>query len=494
MAIRNKIVFFVNEKRIEADEREAQMMLADFLRYRGWTGTKVVCAEGDCGACTVLRYKVSPTTNSAIKNFKDANDWTPLNSCIAMVAQMDGSIIATIDGLAKRGDNDQIELTEPQRAMMDCHASQCGYCTPGFVMALTGLVEKVLPDGKLNEQGAKNAFTGNLCRCTGYKPIIEAAVNVDLRKCESLSFRFLNEDHLNELCSLSKDSVLLKSDSFLYFAPTTLQEAVHWLGENPEARIMGALTDLGVLINKRKIQVSKWINLDAITELHEINTVTEDCVSVGARVSLSRLREFIKPLVPEFANLLDIFASPQIKNVATLVGNVANASPIGDTPPFLLSADAKVSIIGLEGRREIDLTQFYLGYRQTVLKKGELITSIQFKIPKSDDMIWIKKVSERKDLDISSVNVAFWLVWKDRKKKIISSLKMSAGGLAATPVRFFEAEALAQEQILTKEFVDSFVICAQGEVRPMSDVRGSSSFRRVLLENLIRRFFLEALK
>lgn len=472
--MRNQIVFYLNGKKHEVGADQAGMMLADYLRYeKGLTGTKIVCAEGDCGACSVLRY--FPHTNGV-----DAQNYLPINSCITVMANLDGSSLVTVDAL-----KDKNELHVSQEAIVQCHGSQCGFCTPGFVMALTGLVEEKIAKNEktIDEKEAKNCMTGNLCRCTGYQSIVNAALSMDLARAHSVKERFFCDKQKATLADAFKTPVALDSDEFSYAAPKTLQGALDYLAANPDARLVGAATDLGVVHNKRKITLTKLLSLHLIPELYEIKE-QNGVVTLGSRVTLTELRHFVKDRCPELAHYLDVFASPQIKNAATVVGNIANASPIGDTPPAMLALNASVII---NGSKEIALSQFFLAYRKTALAPGEIITGLKFSLPKKESDFKLFKNANRKDLDISAVNFAIQVEWKDQAKKEIKEITMAAGGVAATPLRLKQTE-----DFLKSNFdIDAAVKVLHSEFKPLSDVRASGAYRHVLVENFFRRFFAE---
>jgi xanthine dehydrogenase small subunit len=488
--MRNRIIFYLNGQKKEAGPEHGSMMLADYLRAElTLPGTKIVCAEGDCGACTVLRW--FPWSSG-----RENPIFLAVNSCITTVAQMDGSSLVTVDALKKPEGGLGVGLTPVQKAMMECHGSQCGFCTPGFVMALNGLVEKRLkahsePQKSFSQQEVKNALTGNLCRCTGYQPIIDAGVSLDISQCESVQDRFLETEHQKDLEKVLQSPVSLQNEEYSFFAPTRLSAAVTYLKKNPQARLISAGTDLGVVHNKRKTRLTQLVSLHLIPELYSIQFKKSSRMRVGARVTLSELRESVQNKIPEFARFLDLFASPQIKNLATLVGNVGNASPIADTPPFLLVAGAKLQTLGPEGRRTIAIEDFYQGYRKTALLPGELIVSIEFDIPNSKESLALYKVSQRKDLDISTVNSAYRVKWKDSKKTQIESIRIAMGGMAAIPIRLTQTENELKGKALNPDLVVRAGRVLQFEMHPISDLRGSSSYRRVLAENLLARFFRE---
>jgi xanthine dehydrogenase small subunit len=476
--MRNQIIFYLNGKRKEVSPEKSSMMLAEYLRYdQSLTGTKIVCAEGDCGACSVLRYFPH------VKGI-DSDNYQPINSCITLVAQLDGSSLVTVDAL-----KDKNELHEAQQAMMECHGSQCGFCTPGFVIALTGLVEEKIAkkDLEIGIQEAKNCMTGNLCRCTGYQPIINAAMSMDLSRCKSIKERFYSDVQAKDLTKIFSESVLLESPDFTFFAPKTMKEAINYLKDFPDTKIIASATDLGVVHNKRKTKLTNLLSLQLISELYELESNSNE-IKIGARVTHTEFRHFIKDKLPEFANYLDIFASPQIKNIGTVIGNIANASPIGDTPPALLALDAKVCLTGPNGSREVPLSKFYLAYRKTSMEKGEIITAVKFNLPSENSIARFYKNSNRKDLDISAVNFAVQLDWKDKSKKEISNIRIAAGGVAATPLRFIKTE----ESLKKKLDLEEAIKVLHNEFNPLSDVRATSAYRHVLIENYFRRFFTEA--
>lgn len=475
--MRKQIVFYLNGLRHEVRAREASMMLAEYLRYdKSLTGTKIVCAEGDCGACSVLR--LFPHVQGT-----DAKNYLPINSCVTLVAQLDGASLVTVDAL-KEGE----KLHEVQKSMMSCHGSQCGFCTPGFVMVLTGLVEEKIAkkEKSISATEAKNCTTGNLCRCTGYGPIINAATTIDLKKSESIKKRFYGEKQEVELIQAFHEGVEIVGEDFEFYAPKSLPEAVNYLMKDPDIKIVAGASDLGVVHNKRKTKLTKLLSLHLIPELYRV-TEEKGEIKLGARVTHTEFRHFIKDRLPEFAKYLDIFASPQIKNVGTVVGNVANASPIGDTPPALLALGAIVCIFGPKGEREVPLSQFFLAYRRTSLEQGDLITAIKFPLPDRKASVRFFKNSNRKDLDISAVNFAIKVDWKDETKKQIRDITIAAGGVAATPLRLVKTEDFLKGSL----DIDQAVKVLHSEFRPLSDVRASSAYRHVLVENFFRRFFTE---
>ena len=482
--MRDHVLIYVNGERIEVLGDDVFLMLADWLRrLKGLTGTKIVCAEGDCGACSVLMG--SPRDAKPV--------FQSINSCITTVAQMDGSSLVTVEGLAI-GDR----LNPVQEAMRNCHGSQCGFCTPGFVMAMAGLVEQRLHQKNLStpisEKEAKNALTANLCRCTGYLPIIEAAKSISIRECTSLNRLPENSSKKREFQKIIRTPLRVETESFTFYAPTQLEDAGRFLKAHPEASIVSGATDLGVIHNKRKKRLKRVLSLHLVPELYRIQRKGKNRLFVGARVTLSELRNFLKgkdskALIPEFVNFLDLFASPQIKNQATLVGNLANASPIGDTSPFLRIVGTTIHTHQTQPRgpsrsRKISIDDFFVGYRKTSLFPLEFITGVEFDIPQNDELIVLKKVSQRKDLDISTVNAAFRFKRNPRTERI-QEARIAYGGVAATPLRIFKLEQALRDLPLKQLAPLQLVSHLHEAITPLDDLRSSASFRRVTSENLL---------
>jgi xanthine dehydrogenase small subunit len=486
---RNYLLFYLNGRRVEVANSKAGWMLADFLRRElQLTGTKIVCAEGDCGACTVLR--LFPLRDSEHMHFE------PINSCITTLAQMDGSNLVTVEALASG--HDRQALHPVQKAMVQCHGSQCGYCTPGFVMALAGLVEKKLTMGQvhrpLSARESKNALTGNLCRCTGYQPILDAAATIDLTSCEPLIQRYSSPEITQDLRKAGKVPVWIEEESFSFFAPSTLKEAADYLARNKDTRIIGAGTDLGVLANKKASPFSSLMSLHLVKSLYEIKKPSKNGkrLRVGGRVTIAELRRITKETVPELARFLDLFASPQIKNVATLAGNIVNASPIADTVPFLLVANTTVRLVSKRSERLVPLERFYLDYKKTALKADEILADIEFDLPEQDESLSLNKVSQRKDLDISAVTSAFRISWQDSSRTNIKEVRLAMGGVAGIPLRLSKTEKLLAGKPFSSASIKVAVETLSSEISPLSDLRGSASYRRIVAENLFSRFLSEA--
>jgi xanthine dehydrogenase small subunit len=426
--------------------------LANYLRQDvAATGTKIVCEEGDCGACTVL------TRRSA-----DA-DYRPVNSCILNLAQLDGSSIVTVEGLRDNA------LHPVQTAMVQCHGAQCGYCTPGFVVAMAGMFEVC---DRVNEKQVRDGLTGNLCRCTGYEPIIKAALAVD----GSTSAKM--HDRYPEIPD-APDSVTVGN----FCAPATLDEAIAFKRDHPGCTIVQGGTDVGVWINKRNYAAPAMLSLAKIASLNELRE-EDGSIVVGANTSLADFETFITDRIPELAKILAIFGSPQIKNAGTLIGNIANGSPIGDTLPYLFVAGAELELNG--GARTIPIDRFYLGYRKFDLQPDEIITRVRIGIV--HDTLKLYKVSRRKDLDISAFTAAIRLAMTGDR---IDRAAIAYGGVAPTVIRLPRTEAFLAGKSATLDTFEHAGRIARDEIKPISDVRGSADYRLQLAENIMSKFWVE---
>lgn len=470
---RDFVVFNLNGQLCKVGGDEALLNLSDYLRrQKNLTGTKIVCSEGDCGACSVLRAYSRP-------NSTHAPDFEVINSCITRVAQLDGSFLLSIEGIAHDGQLDSI-----QQSMIECNASQCGFCTPGFVMAMADHFEDHCEE--LDPQKLKNALTGNLCRCTGYESIISAGTKTKRQHEKTLAKRYISADKISELGDFQKISIAIQGSTETFFAPSNEQELSELRNSHPNSIIMAAGTDLGVQKNKHDRITPVLISLHLIPSLYRLE-IQNSRVQVGARVTLTELRKVLKDKCDEICDFLNIFASPQIKNVGTLVGNIANASPIADTPPMMLALNAEIQIWNPKTLeiRSLKIDQFYLAYKKINLSPGEVIFSISFDLPQKNEILQLKKLSQRRDLDISTVNTAFF------KGSEVGQYRLAVGGVAATPLRLKKTEGYLQKNNLNPQSISEALKIANSEISPISDLRGSDSYRRLVLRNLLQNFLSE---
>jgi xanthine dehydrogenase small subunit len=466
---RNYIQIGLNGEWICVSGEDVFLPLSSFLRYaRRKTGTKVVCAEGDCGACTVLVKKWHPS---------GGGQFLAVNSCIAPSFLFDGAQIYTVEAMAESG-----ELSEVQDSMARNFGGQCGFCTPGMVMALTAMFEGTPPKC---DQDVKNHLTGNLCRCTGYEPIIKAALDVDLKKIKACSSRSFSEVPLE----LIKQEVLIEASEKKLYSPTSIKDLVRFKKENANAMIFSGATDLGVRINKGHIRPEVFLSLNLMPEFYQCEYNDDEFV-VGAKVTLKEFQDLIEANIPDAKAFMNIFASPQIKNMGTVVGNLVNASPIADTTPVLMSLDAELNIVGSAGARKLPLSQFYLGYKKIDLKPDEVILSLNFKKPASTAVMSNYKISKRRDLDISCVNASFLF---DLKEGAIVKARMSFGGVGPMTLRLEDIENFLIGKKLSAELLTEVKFKIRNSIHPISDSRGSLEFRLLMAENLFDKFATEKL-
>ena len=464
--MRQTLQLFINGERHELSGREAFAPLADYLRYqRGLTGTKVVCAEGDCGACTVL---VARMEGNALGRYQ------AINACIAFLWQLDRTHVITVEGLKRGG-----AFHPVQESMVAAHGAQCGYCTPGFICAMAGMAEDARRDGfKLEEKRVRNYLTGNLCRCTGYEAILEAGQKTPLSEVPDLASLYDDHRIAQELGAPS--ALEISHQGVEIQLPVRLDDA---RGLAAGRKLVSGATDLGVLYNKGKWQPQKLMSLMHIPELAQIREEA-DALVVGARASLSALESATVKLFPELSRMLHIFASPQIKNSGTLVGNLVNASPIADTIPFLMVAEAEVVLLGAAGERKVNVNDFFLpGYRKMDLRADELVTHVR--IPKTRHHYRLYKVSRRKDLDISAVTLA---IRYELDGHAFKSVSLAFGGVGPKVLRMPLLEQQALGQLVSPALMRQLGNELDKLITPVSDVRGSDAYRRLLCKNLLMKF------
>jgi xanthine dehydrogenase small subunit len=433
--------------------------LARFLRYdERLTGTKIVCEEGDCGACTVL---VGRRENGGLR-------YRPVNSCIQFLFQLDCTSIVTVEGLG---------FTPVQDAMMRCHGAQCGYCTPGFVVAMAGMLETI---DKPTPDDVKAACTGNLCRCTGYESIIRAGVETENQpKIEEL---YPSAPILAAIRDAEREPVRIEN----FFKPATLEDAVAF--KNEKTVVAQGGTDFGVWCTKRNFVAETILSLDAIEGLGDI-AIHDGMLAVGGRVTLAQFESVVRDLVPALAPIMDRFGSPQIKNAGTLAGNIANASPIADSLPFLFVSNAELELTGRGGARTVAIQDFYLGYKKLDLRPDEIITRILIPLPADGDTLRLYKISKRTHLDISTFTAAMLMRRTDGR---IDSVRLAYGGVAPVVLRLKKTEEFLAGKAVAKETFAEAGEIARGEIAPISDVRGLKETRLQLAENILTKFYYDA--
>jgi len=449
--MRDHIRLLINGREHVVRGRDIFTTLSNYLRYDfGATGTKIVCEEGDCGACTVL-----------IRYSRD-EDFLPVNSCILSIFQLDGASIVTVEGLKENG-----KLTPVQESMVACHGAQCGYCTPGFIMAMSAMFEKC---ERVDAKQTREALVGNLCRCTGYEPIIKAALEVD----SPAKLR----DRYAEVLE-TRDAVRIDN----FFAPATLDEAIAFKKEHNATIVQGG-TDVGVWINKRNYRAPAMLSLAKIASLKELRE-DGDAIVAGANVTLAELESFVRDRIPELYKILSIFGSPQIKNAGTLCGNIANGSPIGDSMPALICLGATLVLRKDGATRELPLEDLYVGYRRTSLAAGEFVESVR--VPRATPALALRayKVSKRYDQDISGVCAAFAVELVHGQ---IGRARVCVGAMAAVPKRASRCEAALSGAPWSAATIEKAVQALHADYQPLTDLRASNDYRTRVAGNLLRRF------
>ena len=476
------------------------------------TGTKEGCGEGDCGACTVVLGEVR---NGKVH-------YSAVNSCIRLAHSMDGMALWTVEDLAED------PLIEPvgtatarptgvtglhpaQEALVQCHGSQCGFCTPGFVMSLFGMYqnhvvpgltctpvslstgEATAPGGDpaaivrqtqpITRELAVEALSGNLCRCTGYRPILDAAQHMS-----TLPPVQVNEAVLLQKLELLAQSAPAQEANFSYISPTTLPSLLAARAAHPDAQVVAGCTDVGLWVTKQHTQFNHILD---VTRSAEMRLVAQhaDHLALGAAVTLTDALAALAAQWPQLHRFATRFAGLPVRNSGTLGGNVANGSPIGDSMPLLIALRAQVVLASTRGERTLALEDLYTGYRQNAMAPDELLVHILVPRPADTEKLAVYKVSKRFDDDISAVCLALNL---DIAGGVVQRARIGAGGVAATPARARQAEAALQGQPWTEATVQRAALALQAEFSPISDMRASGAYRSAVLGNLLQRYWLES--
>lgn len=444
--------FTLNGKPVRIDAIAPQTSLLDYIRNRGLTGAKEGCAEGECGACAVLFVNAGP----------EGARYRPVNSCLVPLPMAAGQEVLTVEGLSSDG-----RLSEVQRAMAEGGGSQCGYCTPGFVVSMFAEYYR-----RERRPADIESLTGNLCRCTGYRPIRDALQSLGAPP---------EGPHRSRLDRPAPQPKAFRyaTASGSFSQPETLSECFDLLDSDPNARLVAGNTDLGVMTNLHGERFPHLVSVGALAELRTFRDDT-DAIEIGAGLTLSEIDERWTEAPPVFREWLKLFASPLIRNRATLGGNLATASPIGDSAPLLLAFDAEVRIASRAGGRSMPLASFFRGYRRTALERGDVLISVR--IPKPlPDQIRFYKIAKRSFDDISTVAAGMSL-WRGRGGSIAQT-RLAFGGVGPTPLRALEAE----DAITEGNFMPAL------RLNPISDHRGSAAYRSAIAQSLIEKFRTEVI-
>ena len=441
---------FINGKKEIIENIDHDITLLDWLRNNlKMTGTKEGCAEGDCGACSVL---INEKNNSNLK---------PVNSCLVRIGQVIGKNIVTIEGLGNDKDPHPLQV-----AFSKENASQCGYCTPGFIISGVSLLNS---DKDINDNTINDAFSGNLCRCTGYSPILKAIKSVAKDKVK------INQKYFKEK---THD---IKLGNVTYYHPLKIEELTN-LTKIKNFRFLAGGTDLNLqrpIINEKENSI---ISLSSIEELKKIK-IFNNKILLGSSVTIETFLDIIEDKIPEMIEILKRFGSPLIRNQATIGGNLCTSSPIGDLAPVLLVLDSSLNIFGKDGAKSILIKDFFKGYRKNVLKKDQILASIEIPIPQKNNKLFFWKLSKRFDQDISTISLAINI---NTQNHIIKDLHIAAGGVAEIP-KYLDGLSRRMINKNIDEAIKLAIDDIDNYIDPISDLRGTSEYRKTSFKGLFRR-------
>ena len=473
--------FVLDGEIVELDHVDPTRTVLQFLREDlRRTGTKEGCAEGDCGACTVVLAELDRSG--------DGLSLKAVNSCIQFLPTLDGKELITVESLCDR----ELGLHPVQQAMVEEHGSQCGFCTPGFVMSLFALYKS---QSRPTRRDVDDALAGNLCRCTGYRPIVAAADAMYVIPADAGDWlrqpagrEQAPAERLERLQRIARDRCLeLRQGDRVFFAPRTTAELAGLLDEYPDALLLAGGTDIGLWVTKQHREPKTLIYLANVEGLADIGA-SDTHLEIGGAATFAAAMPAILDHYPLLDEMLRRFASPPIRNAATLGGNVANGSPIGDSMPALMAAGASLVIRSAAGEREIALDEFYHDYRVNDLQPGEFIERIRLPLPAPGTTLHCYKLSKRFDQDISAVCVAYCLELDDEHVK---SIRIACGGLAATVKRATHCEQAMTGRPWNEETVAAGMAAFAEDFKPITDMRASAAYRLQSGRNLLRRLYLE---
>jgi xanthine dehydrogenase small subunit len=470
--LRETIRFLLGKDARELAGSDPTRTVLQYLREdEGLCGTKEGCAEGDCGACTVTIAEPDPAGGIRYR---------PVNSCIMFVPALDGKQLLSVEHLRDADGG----LHPVQRAMVEHHASQCGFCTPGFVMSLATLH---MAGETPNREAMVEALAGNLCRCTGYRPILDAARSalaeprpVDPAAVAALRARL-------EALDTEAQTLDCAGAGRRFIAPRSLTELTDILAREPSALILSGGTDVGLWVTKQHRDLPLIVSTEKVAALRRIES-TDAHLVLGAAVTYADAMESLGGLHPDIAGLVRRIGSRQIRARGTIGGNIANASPIGDMPPLLLALDAVLILASAQGVRRLPIESFFQGYRTTALGAGEVLAAIEIPRPSADIRLAVYKVSKRFDQDISAVCGAFALRLDGPR---VASLRIAYGGMAAIPRRATVAEERLTGGPWTGESLAVAMADIDASFSPLSDMRASAGYRTLVARNLLLKFYLE---
>ena len=463
------IRFFHQGRVVEAMPPTPTRTVLEWLREdRHCTGTKEGCAEGDCGACTVVVGELDGAGGLALR---------PINACIQFLPTLDGRALFSVEDL-RRGS----ALHPAQQALVDCHGSQCGFCTPGFVMSLWACYERHVTAGtRPSRQQLADDLSGNLCRCTGYRPILDAGQ----RMFEPDAAPLDRAPVIQALLSLRNDEPLQLSAA--YAAPRTLPDFAALRAARPQAHILAGSTDIGLWVTKQFRELPELIYIGGVEELRRVELV-DGALHIGAAASLESAWQALAAHWPSLRELWLRFASLPVRSAGTMVGNVANGSPIGDSAPVLMALEARIMLRHGELQRQMLLADFYTGYMRNRLVPGEFVQALVVPLPRAAQQLRAYKISKRFDCDISAVCAGFSITLDG---DLVTDARWAFGGMAATVQRAAAAEAAVRGQPWSQATVHAAMAALALDFTPLSDVRARAAYRLQVAQNLVHRFWLQ---
>lgn len=484
--VTNSVRFVLDGKIVEAQGARRTTTVLDYLREQlHRTGTKEGCAEGDCGACVVLVGELNAAGNGV--------NYMPTNSCMQLLPSLDGKSIKTVESL-KRADG---TLHPIQESMATCFGSQCGFCTPGIVMSLAGMVQTNAAPSRAD---INDALSGNLCRCTGYKPIVDATLQAckaapeQLKIEDSADIALLKNIRRADVPTYNLDGDIVvqpvvrtrKGNEFV--APATVAEVADYLVKHPNATLLAGSTEIGLQVNKQFIRPDNIVYLGNVAELKTI-TSKADVWHIGAAVSLTEVQSLIGDAYPDFAEVLRRFGSPPIRSTATLAGNIANGSPIGDSMPCLLALGATLTLRRGDKTRQVALENFYTGMKKNVLQAGEFIEAVLLPQPKAGSIFRAHKISKRFDQDISATVCALSYELVGGKFK---NVKIAYNGLASSPCRAPKLEAILEENTPASVQNEALDAAITASFPARDGLRATWAYRSLVARNLVMQFIEES--
>ena len=464
------IQFLLNRELRTEHALDPNVTVLNYLReHVGKTGTKEGCASGDCGACTVVVGELEG----------DRVRYRTLNSCLTFVSSLHGKQLITVEDLKYQG-----KLHSVQQAMVDRHGSQCGFCTPGFIMSLFALQKN---SSGYDKGATLEALAGNLCRCTGYRPIIDAAEQACCQK-QPDQFDAFESNTVAQLKAIApRETAGLNSGDKRCLVPLTVADLADLYTANPQARLLAGGTDLALEVTQFHRELPVMIYVGHIESMKRVE-VTAESIEIGAATALSDCYAALAQDYPDFGELLHRFASLQIRNQGTLGGNIGNASPIGDAPPLLIALGAQIVLRKGNSSRTLPLEEYFLDYKVTARQEAEFIEKIIVPRHQGNQAFRAYKVSKRLDDDISAVCAAFNLVVTDG---VVQSARIAFGGMAAIPKRAAACEAALQGSAWYPGVIERACAALAEDFTPLSDFRASKEYRLLTAQNLLRKFFLE---